>query len=254
MALAWMFVSDHFPLFVVFSGCIPLLTGLLCYWAATRFRVVTYFDPKDMQATYLGAITLPFSLFLAFMIGDIWSRESRYAQTVLQEVQKLDSMLDTARVCGTPCQPVDDAVGAYARSLALHEWDEGWVAPHAEVTTQLDEVMVAIAIVEADAAVPTHIRNWLLTAQSDLRRLRTDRYFILHSDLAPHRWVVVLLLGLLSQIGLAALHVGRRPQLALCLTTFSLAFALTFSYTITLAWPTVDESIIPSEQLKRILE
>lgn len=254
MSWSRVFVSDYFPLFVLFIATIPLLAGWLCYWVAMRPRLVAVFVPRDLQTSYLGALTLPFALFLAFMVSDIWSRENRYAQTVLQEVQKLDAMLDVARVCGPSCQPIDDAVGAYARALSLREWDEGWVRPHPDVTTAFDGLADAIASAEADATVPIHIRNVMLASQLDLRRLRTDRYFILHADLAPHRWVVVMVLGLLSLIGLAALHVGKRYQLMIGLSTFAIAFSMTLAYTVLLAWPTVDESIVPSDQLRRVLE
>lgn len=249
-----LFVSQYFPLFVAFVGVVPLVTGWLCYWGAMRPRAIAVFHPKDLQTSYLGALTLPFALFLAFMVSDIWMRENRYAQTVLQEVQRLDAMLDTAKVCGPTCAPVDEAVSAYARALSKYEWDEGWVSPHPDVSNRFNQVVAAVAAVEAGPTVPSHMRSALLAGQIDLRRLRTDRYFILHADLAPHRWVVVLLLGLLSQIGLAALHVGKKPQLVLGMTTFSIAFAVTLAYTVALAWPTVDESIIPSEDLRRILE
>lgn len=254
MTWSRLFVSHYFPLYVIFVGMVPLLIGWLCYWVAMRPRIVATFNPRDLQTSYLGALTLPFALFLAFMVSDFSKRETRYAQTVLEEVQKLDAMLDTTRVCGLICAPVDAAVGAYARTLAGHEWDEGWVYPHPEVSRTFKELVDAVATVESQTAVASYLRGALLAGQIDLRRLRTDRYFILHADLAPHRWIVVLGLGVLSQIGLAALHVGKRPQLVIGMTTFSIAFAMTLVYTVALAWPTVDESIIPSEELRRVLE
>ncbi|MBS7542864.1 DUF4239 domain-containing protein [Ancylobacter oerskovii] len=254
MPLLDLFIDDYFAWFVAAIGAIPLATGLLCYWGAMHPRVIAIFDPRDLQTSYLPALTLPFALFLAFMVSDIWNRETRYAQTVLQEVQKLDAMLDTARVCGPTCANIDEAVSAYARALSHYEWDEGWVYPQPEVSQAFDTLVSTVAVAEADNTVASHVRSALLAGQTELRRLRTDRYFILHADLAPHRWLVVLLLGVLSQVGLAALHVGRRPQLRLALATFSIAFSVTLAYTVGLAWPTVDESIIPSEDLRRILE
>lgn len=249
-----LFVSDYFPLFVAFVATVPLLAAWGCYRVAMHPRLVAVFVPRDLQTSYLGALTLPFALFLAFMVSDIWNRETLYAKTVLQEVQKLDAMLDVARVCGPVCAPIDEAVGVYARALSRYEWDEGWVRPQAEVSATFEALVDAISRAEADSAIPTYIRSVLLSGQIELRRLRTDRYFILHADLAPHRWIVVMVLGLLSLVGLAALHVGKPYQLILGLSTFAIAFSMTLAYTVVLAWPTVDESIIPSEQLRRVLE
>ncbi|MBS9476417.1 DUF4239 domain-containing protein [Ancylobacter radicis] len=250
----WMqlIVGEYWVLVGLFA-LVPLLTGALVYWVAVLPRFVRWFEPKDLATSYLGALTLPFALFLAFMMSDIWQRETKFALTVLQEVQRLDSLLDVARICGAPCQAVDDAVGAYARSLSQNEWDEGWTHPQAAVSARFETLVAAITEVERRADVAGHLRAAMLTGQGELRRLRTDRYFILHVDLAPHRWAVVLLLGVLSQIGLAALHVGKRPQLIIGLATFSIAFAVTLAYTVALAWPTVDENIIPREELTRVL-
>lgn len=246
-------VIDEFWLFVslVFLG--PLLTGGIAYWVAMRPGVIGWLDPKLFSPTYLGALTLPFSLFLAFMIGDIWTRQTHYAQTVLEEAQGIDAMLDLAGVCGSPCQGVDGALRIYARSLSESEWKQGWVEPAPVVLAALDNVVAAITHIETQGNVAPHIRSALMMGKAELRRLRTDRYFILHAVLAPHRGMVVVLLGILSQIGLAALHIGRRPQLIVSLLTFSIAFSVTLAYTATLAWPTVDKSIIPIEELQRIL-
>ncbi len=245
-------VGDYWVLVALFAF-IPLLTGLVICRVAMLRRFVEWFHPKELATSYLGALTLPFALFLAFMMSDIWQRETKFAQTVLQEVQRLDAMLDVARVCGAPCQAVDDAIGAYARALSRDEWDEGWTYPQASVSARFDALTDTIAKVEASGEVAGHLRAALLTGQGELRRLRTDRYFILHVDLAPHRWAVVLMLGVLSQIGLAALHVGKKPQLILSVATFSVAFSVTLAYTVALAWPTVDENIIPREELTRVL-
>ena len=244
---------EYYWMVVVIIASIPLLTGTVVYWIAMRPSVIAGFRPGDLAASYLGAIALPFALFLAFMISDIWARETRYAQTVLQEVQRIDAIHDISRICGRGCDPVDDALGAYARALSTYEWDEGWIEENAEVMKVFDRLINAVATAEQTGAVPPHLRSALVTGQTELRRLRTDRHFILHADLAPHRWIVVLTLGLLTQIAMAALHIGRRPQLLLSLSTFSLAFAVVLAYTVALAWPTVDESIIPSNELARLL-
>ncbi|WP_428030133.1 hypothetical protein [Ancylobacter sp.] len=254
MTWGGMFTSDYFSLFVCVVAALPLLAGWACYWLAMRPRLVAVFVPRDLQTSYLGALTLPFALFLAFMVSDIWQRETRYAQTVLQEVQTLDAMLDIARMCGPGCAAVDDAVGGYARALSRYEWDEGWNRPDPGVSGAFDGLVQAVVKTGASPDVPSHLSATLLASQIELRRLRTDRYFILHADLAPHRWIVVMILGLLSLIGLAALHVGKRYQLIIGLSTFAIAFSTTLAYTVALSWPTVDESIMPSEELRRVLE
>lgn len=232
---------------------LPLLSGAILGWLAMRPAVIRVFRPGDLATSHLGALTVPFALFLAFMVGDIWQRGNQFAQVMLHEVQRIESMQDLLWLCGAECTPVADALRSYARALSQHEWQAGWTEPHLAVTTLFDTISVRLAVLKDSDLVSDQLRNALVIGQGELRRLRTDRYFILHAELAPYRWTVVFVLGVLSQVGIAALHVGRRPQLIVGLATFSLAFAVTLSYTVSLAWPTIDTSIIPAEELRRIL-
>nr|WP_245404617.1 hypothetical protein [Ancylobacter gelatini] len=219
-----------------------------------RPAVVRSFRPGDLATSHLGALTVPFALFLAFMVGDIWQRGNQFAETLLHEVQRIEAMRDLLWLCGAECVPVTDALRSYARALAQHEWQAGWTEPHLAVSTLFDTLSARLAALKDSAVISDQLRNALVVGQGELRRLRTDRYFILHAELAPYRWTVVFVLGVLSQVGIAALHVGRRPQLIVGLATFSLAFAVTLSYTVSLAWPTVDTGIIPAQELRRILD
>ena len=248
-------IDDHgYWLSVIAVSVVPVLCAALFYRIAMAPAVVNWLISRDFANSVLSALTLPFSLFFAFMISDIWSGDMRLAKTMQEEAQTLSTGIDLADMCGAPCEGLRVTIVDYARAVVTLEWREGWTGLDAKAAAGLDAITAQLREVEANPAMPQTLRGPLVQNYVQLRKLRSDRYFAVNSDLAPHRWLMVLLLGVLSQAGMAALHVGRRSVLIVGLALFTIAFVATMSYTMALIWPTVDESLLPSEELARILK
>ncbi|MCB4771863.1 DUF4239 domain-containing protein [Ancylobacter sp. Lp-2] len=248
------FLDDHgYWISVVVVGMVPVVWAFIAYRVAMMESVVAWVNSRDFANSVLSALTLPFALFFAFMISDIWSGDVRLSKTMQEEVQTLGNGVDLAAMCGTPCDGLHVAITDYARAVVTFEWREGWTGLDPQAAAGLDTINQRLREVEADPATPATLRGPLVQVYMQLRKLRSDRYFAVNSDLAPHRWIMVLLLGVLSQTGLAALHTGRRGPLVVGLVLFTIAFVATMSYTMALIWPSVDASLLPSEELARIL-
>lgn len=239
---------------VVVVGVTPLIWGIVVYRVAMAPKVVDWVNPKDFANSVLGALTLPFALFFAFMISDIWAGDMRLSRTMQEEVQTLGTGVDLSDMCGAPCEELREAIIDYARKVVTLEWREGWTGLVPEAAIGLDVINQHLREVEANPATPITLRGPLVQTYTQLRKLRAERYFAVYSDLAPHRWLMVLLLGLLSQAGMAALHVGRRPNLIVGLALFTAAFIITMGYTMALVWPSVDDSLLSSENLAQLLK
>ena len=91
-------------------------------------------------------------------------------------------------MCEEHCTAVRDRLGDYSRWLSTHEWRDGWVELEPAVSHVFKRLVRTIAAVEAEAAIGTHLRSALLNGQTELRKPRASRYFILHADLAEHQW------------------------------------------------------------------
>lgn len=230
-------------------GAIPIITGLAVYLLALSPPVVRWIKPQEIAPPYLGAVTLLFALFASLMMGDIWHRETRVGEIVQEEAQGLRSALDTAAVCGAPCNDTREAVYGYARLLSNQEWSRNWhhLSPLADAG--LDRILSSLTTIDAGNGA----RASLLALHQQLRHLRSERYGIMNFDMAPHRWNMLIALGVLTQLVLASVHVGRRTALIVVLGLFTAAFVLTIVYMAELAWPAADQTVISPEDLQRIL-
>ncbi|MDF2809149.1 MAG: hypothetical protein K0S56_180 [Microvirga sp.] len=234
---------------LVVVGAIPIVTGGLIYALAMSSPIVRWVKPQEIAPPYIGAVTLLFALFASLMMADIWHRETRIGDIVQQEAQDLRAALDVAAVCGTPCDDVREASFGYARLLANQEWSRQWVRLSPLAGAGLDRLLASLSSLDATNTA----KSGLLALHQDLRRLRSERYAIMNFDMAPHRWNVLIALGVLTQLVLASIHVGRRVALGVVLGLFTAAFVVSIVYMAELAWPPADATMISSEDLQRIL-
>jgi len=238
---------------VLSIGAIPILTGIAVYCLALSGPVTRLVRPAELAPPYIGAVTLLFALFASLMMGDIWHRESHIGHLVQEEASRLRSIVDLSELCGPPCAGVRDATQNYARTLAAGEWRREWVKLSPDADTALSQVLVALGAMGRSPAVEASTQASFMTTYSVLRRLRSERYGILYFDMAPHRWAMIIVLGVLTQLVLASLHVGRRNALVIVLTLFTLAFVATLAYMAALVWPAADQSVISPEDMRRLL-
>jgi hypothetical protein len=234
---------------LVVVGAIPIATGLVVFALAVSPPVVRRIKPQEIAPPYLGAVTLLFALFASLMMGDIWHRETRVGEIVQAEAQSLRAALDIAAVCGAPCDDARAATYGYARLLANQEWTRSWVHLSPLADAGLDHLLSSLKAIDTDNAA----RTSLLAQHQQLRRLRSERYGIMNFDMAPHRWNMIIMLGVLTQLVLASVHVGRRTALIVVLGLFTAAFVVTLVYMAELAWPAADATVISPEDLHHIL-
>lgn len=244
----WLLDQEIWQIAVAFT-VIPILTGTAVYLLGARGGAARYMARQGPLApAYLTSITVVFSLFAAFMLGDIWEREGRIQTIVSQEAHRLHVLVDLAVVCGRPCDPVVEAARGYATALSTHEWASEWTELSPEAGSALDHLL---ATVEDPDTAP--MRGVVLEAYTELRQLRNDRFALLYYDLSPHRWVMLVVLGVLTQMALATLHPNRPGALAIVLALFTATFIAIVVYMVVVAWPNADESILSPEIVRVIL-
>jgi len=254
MSIAWnWFVSQDYWVIFVGVSLIPVASSLVLFWVGTRPFVAALVRPPDIAMAYLGTITLLFALFSAFMMDDIWRRESRVVEIITQEALSIQSIIDLSDTCGAPCGAIRANAQRYAQLLVDHEWNIEWSEQSPLAHKELVSMVPLLGTLDKDAAVSNAVRSGLYAGYRDLQQQHTERYAIITFDMAPHRWIMVTLLGVLTQIALMTLHAGRPNALATVLCVFTVAFISMLTYTASLAWPTADETVLPPALLQRIL-
>jgi len=172
-----------------------------------------------------------FGLMTAFLGSAVYDTVRAANQSVMQEREAAIQIIDLAHARDdTPAiARLPDLTRAYVKTVLEHEWElseQEFSAPEAEraYATLLD----AIADREVGREGGNAIQAALLRAAQDIGSARVVR-LTLRSPRADHyRWIGVLLLGVLMQFSVAAVHLDRvRPQvLALLLSTSATVVAL----------------------------
>jgi hypothetical protein len=170
---------------------------------------------RGVVAPFVAPIVIIFSILVGFLANDVWDRNERAAATVRGEGANLISLHALAAALGAPHVEIDRAIGAYATAVIDMEWprmENGEASPEAE--SAQDELLRIVA--QSDIA-PGNVAldGLLLDTAVKVRKARGDR-LALSSDFSENaKWTCVLLMALMAQIGVAAVHLEEvRPQIA----------------------------------------
>jgi Protein of unknown function (DUF4239) len=170
---------------------------------------------RGVVAPFAGAIVIIFSILVGFLANDVWDRNRRAAAAVRGEGANLISLHALAAALGAPHVAIDRAIRAYATAVIHNEWprmENGEAAPEAEAAQ--DELLQTV--VQSDIALGNAaLDGLLLDTAVKVREARGDR-LALSSDFSESaKWTCVLLMALMAQISLAAVHLDEaRAQIA----------------------------------------
>ncbi|MGH6868825.1 MAG: DUF4239 domain-containing protein [Methylocella sp.] len=170
---------------------------------------------RGVVAPYFSGIVVIFGILTGFLANDVWDRNRRAAATVRGEGANLISLHALAAALGTPHVAIDRAIRAYAIAVIDMEWprmENGEASPEAEQAQ--DELLQTVA--HSDIALSNAaLDGFLLNTALKIREARGDR-LALSSDFSENfKWTSVLLMALMAQISLAAVHLDEaRAQIA----------------------------------------
>lgn len=170
---------------------------------------------RGVVAPYFAAIVTIFSILTGFLANNVWDRNRRAAATVRAEGASLISLHALAAALGTPHIAIDRAIRVYAIAVVDMEWprmQNGESSPEAEAAQ--DELLETVA--QSDTAPGNAaLDSFLLNTALRVRDARGER-LALSSDFSENfKWTSVLLMALMAQISLAAVHLDEaRAQIA----------------------------------------
>jgi hypothetical protein len=197
---------------VAFYSATALVLVRLSFGARVGPWVRSY---RGVVAPYFAAIVAIFSILTGFLASDVWDRNRRAAATVRAEAASLISLHALAAALGTPHVAIDRAIQAYAIAVIDMEWPRmanGEASPEAEAAQ--DELLQTVA--QSDIAPGNAALNRLLLETAvKIREARGDR-LAFSSDFSENfKWTCVLLMAVMAQISLAAVHLDEaRAQIA----------------------------------------
>jgi hypothetical protein len=171
---------------------------------------------RGVVGPFFGAIVIIFSILVGFLASDVWDRNRRAAATVRGEGANLVSLHALAAALGAPHVAIDRAIRAYVIAVIDMEWprmENGEASPEAEAAQ--DELLQTVA--QSDFAVAGNgaLDRLLLDTALRVREARSDRLAFASDFSENFKWSCVLLMALMAQISLAAVHLDdARAQFA----------------------------------------
>jgi hypothetical protein len=198
-------------------------TGSLLVWLSFRSRLSKRIQSfKGVVAPFFVSVAVIFGLLVGFLAGDIWERNKQASRVVLNESDTLVALYSMSVASGSDDKALRTAIRSYVRAVVDDEWprlavQERSARADAALNALLQEV--ARPATSRDAVVQRTMLDMVLR----IRAAHEDRIVLSGDRTMVTKWVAVLLLALITQLAIAAVHLENpRPQVA-ALFIFTLA-------------------------------
>lgn len=215
------------PIWGIFASLAGMFIGFailihwLCFAKATRKRASSL---GGVVAPFFGSVAVLFSLLTGFLANEVWDRNRQANRGVLAERDGLLAIHAISVATVSDMTEIRAAAQRYARTLIDHEWPrmtQQETSPEAGQALLSLLSLVSNPQISVDAGGPA--QSALLDTVLKLRSARYDRLALSGDQTDRTKWTAVLILGLITQLAIAIVHLDKpRAQLA-ALTIFSAA-------------------------------
>jgi|1186.fasta_scaffold120937_2 hypothetical protein len=201
-----------FALLILFYGIAAALIVWLCARSPLRPRILTL---SGVVAPFFTATSVLFALLTGFLASDVGDRNRQAWRAVNTESSAASALYTLSVASASDMQDIRAALRDYLQSVVKDEWprlgEQGASAKTDETYARLLREVSDPAIATA-AGNPVH--NALLNSVLRLGEARAARVSLASDRTNDLKWLSVLILGVITQISLAAVHLERpRAQL-----------------------------------------
>ena len=199
--------------------------------SAGALHLLTFHSPagewvrsfRGVVAPFFVSVALVFGLLLGFVAGGVWQRNAEAVRVVRGEGDALFQINHLAPDNDPGTAALRNLIRAYAQSVVTDEWPlmlHGGRSDRAE--TALDNLIKGVAAAPVFGSGGLAVQRARLDLALKLHTLRETRIELASDRTDEVRWATLLLLGLLTQLAIASVHLETpRPQIA-ALTIFSI--------------------------------
>lgn len=205
------------------------ISGAAITWVCfgTPFaKAVHKFD--GVVAPFFGAVGILFALLTGFLTADIAERNRQATRAVQDEVNELRNVFTLSVAAASDMRNIRAAWTRYVTAVVKDEWPlmthGGQAASASAAFDELERNVSDPKIAnEAGVAVQSALLNTTVrvgTARSDRLALSSERTYDL-------KWAMVLMLGVMTQISIAMVHLERRNAHIAAMIVFSASAVIT---------------------------
>lgn len=214
-----------FVALAAFFAVTAVLLHRLTFGSRTRPWIVQL---DGIVPNFFGSVAVLFGLFTGFVANDAWETQRLSSRAILAERDALVAAYQLSIATVSDMSSIRGAIRDYLRSVLDNEWvlmSEG--GSSRETTEALGVLLAQVADPKVSAEAGQVVHAEILDLVMRVRTARSDRLSLALQRSDTSKWTNVLVLALLTQIGLAVVHIQKpRSQIAV-LAIFSLAVVST---------------------------
>lgn len=191
-------------------------------WAA---RVA---DMAGVVPPFINVLGVLFGLTLAFLANDTWNAHDRALAAVNREADSLRAIsILASHLPDEDAARMRLAIGAYARS-ALAEWPLlSRREASAGAATAADRLLSTLSEPRLLAESGSAVSNEEVALAIAVRDGRETRLALSQTHVNPLKWMGMAVLGFLTMVAVAVVHIGSPRAMRLAVALFALASAPT---------------------------
>jgi hypothetical protein len=182
---------------------------------------------NEMLSVTVEFVGLAYAILIGFVIVALWQDQSEARQAVADEASSLKDIVTLSEA--TPASvgvPIEQAVAAYSRETADHEWKLLRTGARSERAHAAgDEILATIARVDTSSELAKTLQASMIDSFKDFRDVRSRRTGLANVRLAGELWLLVILASVTLVLLVAAFegegkwHIGATLIIAATIGT-----------------------------------
>jgi hypothetical protein len=234
------FIGELAPLIITFACSLGL--GLLSYYLVYKTSLFNHLIEVPLVTPFLALPAIMFAFLMGFMSSDAWQNYS-YAKTAL--IKESAAILRILNIpVGTPelQNKIKLSVQTYLEDVLNKEWaasSNKSPSPQAQASIDGMELSIWQGVAACNQAsgkslscIDSAMSSAFISALSELRAAREQRLSLGYLDSANGKWILTIFLGLISAIGVAAVHRHSVKTGITALTLYCLSIWITVSIAV----------------------
>jgi hypothetical protein len=221
MIKAWL----DLPAFGIFATLCVLYYGIAIALFGLVFHSRLGAPTKSLNglvAPFFSSVAVLFSLLTGFLANDVGDRNRQAARAVQTESGELRNVATLSVASASDMAEIRIALKAYVRSVVYEEWPaimRGQTSPRTDAAYDSLLREISDPSLTHDASGAVHAA--LLGAAIRVGTARNDRLSLSGDHTNDLKWISVLILGAITQIGLMLVHLDKPRAMLAALTVFA---------------------------------
>ncbi len=173
---------------------------------------------------FFGAVAILFALMAGFLASDIADRNRQAGRAVQTETAELRNVFTLSVASKPDMAAIRAAWTDYVKAVIRDEWPamaDGNSAP--SVDRAFDALLRELSEPSMAANAGTAVNVAMINAAVRVSSARSERLALASDSTSELKWSIVLILGIMTQVAIAVVHLQKRNAQIAALAVFSVA-------------------------------